>query len=872
MKPHHIHNIFLGLVVTFFSVSAQGLRGQTFSNYTDELGINALLYNNNFGSGVSFADFNGDGQDDLSVGLTGEPCKFFRNVGGNLVPMGLGLPNLGGVKALQWVDIDNDGDRDLFITVRNGNLKLYRNNGNLQFTDITAGSGLHQNTSQNTYGASWGDYDKDGFLDVYICNYSFSLAEGTPEDKNHLYRNNGDGTFADVTEEAGVAGNVDLSFQSVWLDYDRDSWPDLYVINDKISPNRLYRNLGNGSFEEMTENGSAIVIDAMTASVADYNRDGILDIYCTNTQAGNALLQGVEGGFFEDVAIATNTILYDYTWGSCWFDMDNDTDLDMYICESEALAFNSPNYLYRNNGSASGYTFEDASELLLEDNLSDAYVVASGDLEDDGHIDIVVHNRAPYNLTFWRNNGTENNYVKIELEGDVSNRDAVGSWIELWVDGQSYLRHTHLGEQYLAQNSFKQHFGLGTADQIDSLHVVWPSGWTDSFYELTVNTTHQIKEGDSVVPQILADQTHLCEGDSVYLEATLGDNPVWNNGIVASGIWVAEAGSYSYTATIDYGIGVQSETIVIADASIPEPEFTISPPSCFGESDAVVSFSFPSDFDQGLLHFFEGSFSTGELAGLSAGDYELLTINGNGCEAYFPLSISEPEAIELTVTQAPIACAGESTALSITVTGGNGELTFNYPDYDPSAVFAGEYSVEVSDEQGCSSALVFTVEEPEPLLIDAEVEPAIDEVLGSLTLNVEGGTTPYSVNWSGPQSFSSSSFMLDQLLPGVYSAVVTDANNCLILGTFQIDQLTGIRTENAPNVRIFPNPAGQAVNIELDSAEQSILRIWNAQGKQVHESIIQERKTLDVNFLSSGWYVLQIQQNKRSIQKVIIIE
>lgn len=856
----------------FFVFNHQSTLAQTFSNYTDELGINALLYNNNFGSGVSFADFNGDGQDDLSVGLTGEPCKFFRNVGGSLQPVSLGLPNLGAVKALQWVDIDNDGDRDLFITVRNGNLKLYRNDGNLQFTDITAGSGLHQNTTQNTYGASWGDYDKDGFLDVYICNYSFSLAAGTPEDKNHLYRNNGDGTFTDVTEDAGVAGNVDLSFQSVWVDYDRDSWPDLYVINDKISPNRLYRNLGDGTFEEMTENGSAIVIDAMTASVADYNRDGLLDIYCTNTQAGNVLLQGIEGGFFEDVATETNTILYDYTWGACWFDMDNDTDLDMYICESEALAFNSPNYLYRNNGPDSGYTFEDVSELLLEDNLSDAYVVASGDLEDDGHIDIVVHNRAPYNLTFWRNNGTENNYVKIELEGDVSNRDAIGCWIELWVDGLSYLRHTHLGEQYLAQNSFKQHFGLGAADHIDSLHVEWPSGWTDYYYDLSVNTTHHFKEGDSVVPQVLAEQGHLCAGDSIYLEATIGDNPIWSNGVSASGIWVNEPGNYSYTATIDYGIGVTSETIEISDSAIPEPEFTVIPPSCFGESDASVSFSFPEGVSGDLLNFFAGSLSTGELTGLSAGDYELLTINGDGCEANFGVSIPQPEAIVVAVEQNPISCSGESTELSFTASGGTGELSFNYPGYDPGAVLAGDYLVEVSDEVGCLSTESFTVVEPQPLNVEADIVPALDEVLGSLLLTVAGGTEPYSVNWSGPDGFSSTDFVLAQLLPGIYSAVVTDANNCLSLGTFQVDQLTGIASEGLPEIRVYPNPAGQAVNIELATNEIALLRLWNTQGKLVYEGTIQGKKTMDTSHLASGWYVLQIQQSSQLIQEVLVIE
>ncbi|MDP4588331.1 MAG: VCBS repeat-containing protein, partial [Flavobacteriales bacterium] len=377
LKMHHCLYQILFILSSVFALNSSG---QTFVDVSTIQGINAIVSGGTFSAGLSFADFNHDGWDDLTIGMNNQSPKVYLNNNGDFQEVSLQLPSNTFCKMVVWVDYNNDGNRDLFMTNRNGSNRLLRNDGDLNFTDVTSIAGVAL-TGGDNYGASWGDFDLDGDLNLYVCNYRFSFEPGTSADKNHLFRNDGNDIFTDITAIAGVAGNVDLSFQSAWIDYNHDLLPDLYVINDKISPNRLYRNNGNGSFTEVTgASGIGIVIDSMSASYADYNNDLLMDLYTTNTQAGNVLLRAKEDLTFQDATEETGLIVYDYTWGAVWFDMDNDTDQDIYIAESEALAFNSPNYLYRNMGIEADYTFENVSDLLTTPDISDAYTAASGDL------------------------------------------------------------------------------------------------------------------------------------------------------------------------------------------------------------------------------------------------------------------------------------------------------------------------------------------------------------------------------------------------------------------------------------------------------------------------------------------------------------
>jgi hypothetical protein len=822
--------LLLFIQLMFFSYAG----AQEFTNIAPSLGIDAVLPTSNlFGAGVSFADFDNDGWDDLTIGMTGEPIKIYRNNQGVLEEQNIGLPNLGSVKSMHWVDVDNDYDLDFYVSVRDNPMKIYRNNGDGTFTDMTNGSGLHQNT-EDTYGASWGDYDLDGDLDLYVCNYQFSTTMGSAEQRNHLYRNDGNFQFTDVTDAAGVSGGVELSFQSLWFDYNYDLLPDLYVINDKTNPNRIYRNNGDGTFTDLTggDTGLDVVIDAMTASYDDYNNDLLPDMYITNTQVGgNVLLRASQLGFYQDVATQTNTILFDYTWGATWFDKDNDMDLDLFICESEALAFNSPNYLLENLGASANYSFEDVSEDLTTPDNSDAYSVASGDIDNDGNIDLLVQNRYPYNAVFWHNEGTGNNYIKVALQGSVSNTYGIGSWIEVFTAEQDFIRHTHLGEQYLAQNSFKEHFGLGSQTVVDSIRITWPNGWVDTFYDLPVNETFTFTEGDGYSPAVQASSLHVCDGDSVLLVATEGLNPVWQpSGVASDSIYVSQAGTYTYSATNELGIPFTSAEIVLTSVDAPVLNATVTMPACYGFDDATIELS--SDQDD-VTFFVAGEPADANLSALTAGNYLVVMQNSSGCESFEVITIEQPDSIEIELTIDPILCAGELATAEATSTGGTGAVSFDW-SASPEGLTAGAYSVTATDENGCESSLDFEVTTPEPLVVSSTESPADEGNNGSIDLLIEGGTPDYFVQWTGPDGFSSSDEDLSGLESGVYIAVVTDVNGCFTVYSVVLNGVGVDRFEPVNEFTLFPQPSSTHIVVHGAVERLHLAELYDLQGRRVH--------------------------------------
>lgn len=269
-----------------------------------------------YGGGISFFDFDKDGWDDITVSSeTGDPVRFYKNNTGVFSQIEfISFDPLFETKTVQWIDFDNDGDYDLFVTSFSDSNILYQNIGNMVFEDVTISSGLILNDNSN-YGSSWGDYDKDGFLDVFICSRSDFQEDDT---QNYLYHNNGDGTFSIVNDQAGIDNNHHLSFCSSFFDYNNDGWQDLYIANDKLeTQNLLYKNNGDGTFTEVgEETGTNISMDGMSTTIGDYNEDGWLDIYITNTIAGNVFLKNNGDGTFTDVASTNGTLFESAAWGA----------------------------------------------------------------------------------------------------------------------------------------------------------------------------------------------------------------------------------------------------------------------------------------------------------------------------------------------------------------------------------------------------------------------------------------------------------------------------------------------------------------------------------------------------------------------------
>ena len=249
-----------------------------FEDVASNLGVDYSYGDSEYGGGVSFADFNNDGWDDLTYATEeGSEIYFLKNNEGTFSYITInGISNTFKTKQVLWVDYDNDGDKDFFVTGLEGVNKFYRNDGDMNFTDISSTIGIFQ-TDFFTYGASFGDIDNDGDLDLFISNRS-------PDDHNYLYRNDS-GTYVDITNTSGISLEGQLSFCSIFFDYDKDGLQDIYVSNDKEENiNRLYRNLGDGVFQDVSLTSNAgINISAMTTTLGDYNNDGWFDIYITNT-------------------------------------------------------------------------------------------------------------------------------------------------------------------------------------------------------------------------------------------------------------------------------------------------------------------------------------------------------------------------------------------------------------------------------------------------------------------------------------------------------------------------------------------------------------------------------------------------------------
>ena len=489
--------LFLILLRAAFTAQAQ----ITYQNVAETLGIEHSYGTGIAGGGVSFCDFNGDGLDDLSLATEEDGPRFFRNTGSgfvelSLLPQGISQP----VKQILWADYDNDGDKDLFLAVFEGQNYLFENTGDntLYMEDVSNQAGMPDD-GLNTYGACWGDFNRDGWIDLY---FGSRMGNDTTYSRHYLLMNKADGTFEDVALSAGADDPHKLQFCSAFLDFNNDRWPDIYTSHDKTKGNTLLRNNGDGTFSDLSQSsGAGVALNAMCVAVGDYDRDGYQDIYVSNTPAGNALLHNLGDETFEEVAAEAGVALYQTSWGSLFFDADNDGDEDLYVCGMFAGSDPVTSTFFENEGDG---TFSQPDAGFEGDTVT-SFNNATGDFNNDGYPDMMVVNTAPYNSQLWQNSGGNNHWIKIRLEGVLSNRDGIGSRIELWAGGQYQMKYTHCGIGFLGQNSETLIFGLGANSSADSILITWPTGHQDRLYDQSSGQTLEVLEGSTTNGQIEVD-------------------------------------------------------------------------------------------------------------------------------------------------------------------------------------------------------------------------------------------------------------------------------------------------------------------------------------------------------------------------------
>ena len=461
-----------------------------------------IVEDNENSYGCNWIDYDNDDYLDAFVVNSGQN-SLYRNNGdstfskinsGNIV--GVDEPS----RSSTWGDYDNDGDADVFISNTDANNSLYLNNNNGIFTKITSGVIVADGGASR--GCSWGDYDNDGDLDLFVADRG---------ENNFLYTNNGDGEFIKVTAGAIVTDGGE-SFGSAWSDYDNDGDLDLFVAN--YGTNFLYINNGNGTFSKVTS--GAIVNDegnSLGASWGDYNNDGYPDLFVANTDGNNFLYNNNSDGTFTK--ITTGEIVNDggTSKGSCWGDYDNDGDLDLFVAD------NGVNSLYSNNGDG---TFKKNLSGNFNNNAN-SLGCAWGDYDNDGDLDLFVVNYDAAN-SLYRNDGNTNHWVNIKCIGASSNVSGVGVKVRVTaeINGNPVRQLREISGQtgHGGQNSLNTEFGLGDAVSIDSIKVEWPSGLVQVWENVQVNQFITVTEGSGAVPVELAAFTVKVKGSVAFLNWT----------------------------------------------------------------------------------------------------------------------------------------------------------------------------------------------------------------------------------------------------------------------------------------------------------------------------------------------------------------
>jgi hypothetical protein len=531
--------------------------------------------------GAAAADFDNDGWVDIFATRLNSRPLLYRNLGNGTfqdVAVVSGFTSTLPANGPAWGDIDNDGDKDLYITSSGGTrFYLYVNNGNGTFTEqaIARGAAI---AGVTRYGqsAAFGDYDSDGYLDIHTNDWATDTSLST----SRLLRNLGaanPGYFEDVTVAAGLnvfrpsqtqGGGTDTNayrYTSTFTDLDRDGHPDLAIAADFLTSQIFWDN-GNGTFTDGTAAaGVGTDEDGMGSAIGDFDGDGRMDWFVSALvdvpggfpdHSGNRLYRNNGDRTFTDQTDLAGVRDSGWSWGTTFLDHDNDRDLDLFVTNGWDTAVADQSHLYRNDSG----TFTDISNAAGVTDTGMGRGLLSLDYDNDGDLDVFLVNHGAKPILYRNDGGNSNDWLKIKLQGTESNRDGIGTIITVDPDnsvaGDEMVREIQGGSNFLSQNELTAHFGLGpSSGPVDSITVAWPSGTVQVLSNVAVNQVLSLVEAITLPGDYNSDG-NVDAADYVVWRKTDGNNP---------------AGFALWRANFGYTLGPGGGAGGFGGVSVPEP-------------------------------------------------------------------------------------------------------------------------------------------------------------------------------------------------------------------------------------------------------------------------------------------------------------